>query len=317
MYHLLSDFLKVTEEAAIQALPWVGSGDKNGADQAATSAMRNQLNQMKMNSVVVIGEGEIDEAPMLYINEKVGKGYGEELDIAVDPIDGTTPTVEGKDNGIAVIAAAPRGSLLHAPDMYMEKMVVGKEASGVIDLEAPLLQNLKAVAKVKNKRLDELTVLIQDRPRHADAIRIMRDNGVTVELFQDGDILKALLPCMKPDKYDMLYNIGGAPEGVLSAVAVKCLGGEMQARLKFRNEEEYNRCLGMGFADPKATLQHQDLMASEEGLFVATAITNTVFLKGIKMESTKYRTQSLVIDNGMKDFKIVESVKEVVHSSTL
>ncbi|WP_047983626.1 class II fructose-bisphosphatase [Ornithinibacillus californiensis] len=312
MNHLLNGFLKVTEEAAIQTLPWVGRGDKIAADQAATTAMRNQLNQIEMDSVIVIGEGEIDEAPMLYIDEKVGKGTGPKLDIAVDPIDGTTPTVAGKDNGIAVIAAAPRGTLLHAPDMYMEKMIVGKEAKGVIDLEAPLLHNLKAVAEAKNKRLDQLCVVIQDRPRHDEAIQIMRENGVNVEIFQDGDVLKSLLPSINPEEYDMLYNVGGAPEGVLAAVAVKCLGGEMQARLAFRNEKEYERCLAMGLSNPKTVLRHKDLVASEQGLFIATAITDTLFLKGVKKESSQIRTQSLVIDHTTQESKVIESIRELV-----
>jgi fructose-1,6-bisphosphatase II len=312
MNHLIKDFLKVTEEAAIQTLPWVGSGNKNGADQAATTSMRNNLNQIEMQGVIVIGEGEIDEAPMLYIDEQVGTGTGSKLDIAVDPIDGTTPAAKGKDNAICVIAAAPEGTLLHAPDMYMEKMVVGKEASGVIDLDAPLLDNLIAVAKAKNKKVSELCVITQDRPRHDDAVRIMRENGVTVELFQDGDVLKSLLPCVKPDEYDMLYNIGGAPEGVLSAVAIKCLGGEMQARLAFRNKEEYDRCMRMGLENPKAVLRHDQLAGAEQGLFVATAITDTEFLKGIQENSSNVKTQSLVIDDKTRQLNVVESIKELV-----
>lgn len=312
MHHLIKEFLKVTEEAAIETLPWIGSGSKNGADQAATTTMRNQLNEINMQGVIVIGEGEIDEAPMLYIGEKVGTGYGNVLDIAVDPIDGTTPAAAGKDNAITVIAAAPHGTLLHAPDMYMEKMVVGKEAKGVIDLNAPLLHNLRAIAKAKQKKVSELRILIQDRPRHDEAIYIMRQNGVTVELFQDGDVLKSLLPCVKPEEYDMLYNIGGAPEGVLSAVAIKCLDGEMQARLVFRNQEEYKRCIQMGLEEPRKVLRHHDIVKSEQGIFVATAITNTEFVNGIQQEKSNLVTESIMVDHITKKLQVIESVREFV-----
>lgn len=308
MHDLLSDFLNVTEKAAIKTLPWVGKGNKNAADQAATTSMRENLNQMEMNGVIVIGEGEIDEAPMLFIDEKVGNGHGLELDIAVDPIDGTTATAAGEKHSIAVIAAAPKGSLLHAPDMYMEKIAVGPEAVGKIKIEAPLIDNLNAVAKAKNKQLHEMHVLVQDRPRHHQAIQQMRDAGVKVNLFKDGDILQSLLPCIRSDEIDMLYNIGGAPEGVLAAVAIKCLGGEMQARLSFRKNEEYERCLKMGMSDPKTPLRHHQLVGSEQGLFIATAITDTVLLKGIQQESTKIKTQSLVINHTNNHYQIVENI---------
>lgn len=310
MHHLTKDFLKVTEEAAIQTWSWIGRGNAVGADQAVTASIRNNLNQINMQGVIVIGEGEIIKAPMLNIDEKVGKGYGSKLDIAVAPIDGASPTAEGRRNAITVIAAAPKGSLLHAPDMYMEKIIVAKDAKGVIDIDAPLIENLGAVAKVKGKRMEEMCVLIQDHPRHGGVIRMMRENGVRVELFKDRDIIKSLLPCVNPDKYDMLYNIGGSSEGVLSAVAIKCLGGEMQARLEIHNEEEYNCCLQMGLAHPKIALRHKHLVASEQGLFVATAITDIEFLKGIQIDSSYIKNQSLMIDNESGNLQIVKSLRQ-------
>ncbi|MUK87691.1 class II fructose-bisphosphatase [Ornithinibacillus sp. L9] len=296
MEHLLKGFLNVTEKATVATLPWVGKGDKNEADRAAVTSMRENLRQLDMQGVIVIGEGEIDEAPMLYIGEKVGNGEGTAVDIAVDPIDGTTPTSAGKDNGIAVIAAAPKGSLLHAPDMYMEKLAVGPEAAGRIDIEAPLVDNLYHVAKAKGKKMSEMNIFVQERPRHEEAVRIMKEAGATVHLFRDGDVIRAITPSMGNMDMDMFYNIGGAPEGVLSAVAINCLGGEMQARLSFRNDEEYDRCLKMGLDNPKAALRHDQLVSSEQGLFIATAITNTLFLKGANEDEDGLVTESLVID---------------------
>ncbi|MFD2044766.1 class II fructose-bisphosphatase [Ornithinibacillus salinisoli] len=307
MEHLLKDFLQVTERAAVATLPWIGKGNKIEADQAATTSMRENLKQIEMQGVIVIGEGEIDEAPMLFIGEKVGNGNGEAVDIAVDPIDGTTPVSEGNDNGIAVIAAAPKGTLLHAPDMYMEKLAVGPEAVGKIDIDAPLIENLHQVAKAKGKKISEMNVFVQDRPRHEEAVRIMREAGATVHLFRDGDVLRAITPSMKDMDMDMFYNIGGAPEGVLSAVAIKCLGGEMQAKLSFRNEEEYDRCLKMGIKNPKAALKHHQLVASNQGIFVATAITDTLFLKGIRDDNDELVTETLVIDGMTKEWKKIKT----------
>ncbi|SHG89069.1 class II fructose-bisphosphatase [Ornithinibacillus halophilus] len=312
MHHLLKDFLKVTEEAAVKTIPWVGSGDKNSADDAATTSMRENLNQIEMNSIIAIGEGELDEAPMLYINEEVGTGLGVELDIAVDPIDGTTPTAAGEDNGITVIAAAPKGTLLHAPDMYMEKLVVGPEAVGKINIDAPLMENVRAVALAKGKQVDELQVVVQERPRHEEAIAKMREAGVTVHLFKDGDVLQSLRPCIHGNDIDMFYNIGGAPEGVLSSVAIKSLGGEMQGRLVVRNQEEKKRCVAMGVKNPTAALRHHDLIASEQGMFIATAITNTLYLKGIQEDSTHYQTESLVVSSLTNDYQIVKSNHRVL-----
>src|SRR5690625_1580763 len=217
MQSLLLDFLKVTESAAVAAKPWVGSGNKIAADAAATNAMRENLNKMKMHSTVVIGEGEIDEAPMLYIGEKLGEGGSHEVDIVVDPIEGTTPTVNGQEHAITVIAAAPKGTLLHAPDMYMKKLAVGPKAKGKIDVDAPIEENIQAVAKANGKDITALNVLIQDRPRHTEYIDRIRKIGAKVQLFNDGDVIYATATCTERLGVDMFFGIGGAPEGVLGS----------------------------------------------------------------------------------------------------
>lgn len=307
MHSLLLDFLKVTEEAAISAIPWIGSGDKIAADGAATNTMRQRLNQMMMHGTIVIGEGEIDEAPMLYIGETVGKGAGPEVDIAVDPIEGTTPTVNGQSNAITVIAAGPKGSLLHAPDMYMKKLVVGPKAKGQIDIEAPLKDNLNAVAKANEKKITELNILVQDRPRHQEIIDEIRKIGAKVHLFRDGDVIYAAGACLQELNIDMFLGIGGAPEGVLGAVAVQCLGGEMQAKLLPRSEEEVKRCIEMGLTNPEIPLRHEQIVRSNDCMFVATGITDNLFLNGIKKEKGKYITHSILMHGKDRQLRYIES----------
>ncbi|WP_101845399.1 class II fructose-bisphosphatase [Halobacillus sp. Marseille-P3879] len=307
MQPLLLDFLKVTESAAISALPWIGSGNKISADDAATNTMRKKLNGMKMNGRIVIGEGEIDEAPMLYIGETLGTGQGPEVDIAVDPIEGTTPTVNGQSNAITVIAAAPKGTLLHAPDMYMKKIAVGPKAKGEIDIEAPLKENLRAVAKANGKSVQELNVLIQNRPRHQEYVDIIRSEGAKVHLFNDGDIIYAIATCIETLEIDMFLGIGGAPEGVLGAVALKCLGGEMQGKLMPRKEEEARRCIEMGINHPERALSHTDLVNSEECIFAATGITDNLFLKGVRLNNGSNLTHSILINGRENQLRYVES----------
>ncbi|GAB3063408.1 class II fructose-bisphosphatase [Virgibacillus ainsalahensis] len=307
MQSLLLDFLKVTESAAIAAMPWVGSGNKISADSAATNAMREELNQMNMSGRIVIGEGEIDEAPMLYIGEELGKGGPAVVDIAVDPIEGTTPTVNGQGNAITVIAAAPKGTLLHAPDMYMEKIAVGPKAKGKVNIEAPLLDNIKAVAQANGKAITEMNVLIQDRPRHKEYIDTIRESGAKVHLFHDGDVIYATATCIEESNIDIFFGVGGAPEGVLSAVAVKSLGGEMQARLLPQNEEESNRCREMGLSDPKGALAHNQLVHSDDCIFAATGITDNLLLNGIKMKNGESTTHSILINGKDKQLRYIES----------
>ncbi|WP_404455015.1 class II fructose-bisphosphatase [Oceanobacillus kapialis] len=307
MRSLLLDFLKVTESAAVAAMPWVGSGDKIAADAAATNAMRENLNKMKMHSTVVIGEGEIDEAPMLYIGEKLGKGGSHEIDIAVDPIEGTTPTVNGQGNAITVIAAAPKGTLLHAPDMYMKKLAVGPKAKGEIDLDAPIEDNIKAVAKATGKDIREINVLIQDRPRHQAYIDRIRKLGAKVRLFRDGDVIYATATCMESLDVDMFFGIGGAPEGVLGAVAVRSQGGDMQAKLLPRNDDEVKRCREMGLTDLESVLNLDQLVSTDDCVFVATGITDNLIIQGVQPEYGNYMTHSLLVNGMEKQVRYVKS----------
>jgi fructose-1,6-bisphosphatase II len=256
-----------------------------------------------MEGVVVIGEGEIDEAPMLFIGEKVGTGTGLKVDLAVDPIDGTTSTSKGQNDAISVIAAAPKGKLLHAPDMYMEKIATGPQAAGKIDINAPLEDNLYAVARAKGKQLNELTVIIQDRERHHKWIDIIRGVGAKTYLFEDGDVIPAISTCIDSLNIDMFIGIGGAPEGVLAAVGVKSLGGDMQARLLPREEEEYQRCIKMGIEDPD-----KQLIGTDNCVFVATGITSNMLLKGICYDQKRYVTHSMVISGLDKNLRCTKTV---------
>ncbi|MCU6792785.1 class II fructose-bisphosphatase [Paenibacillus sp. WQ 127069] len=285
MNQLMLDILHVTQEAALAASPWVGRGRKMEADDAATTAMRRVLQLIPMVGTVVIGEGELDEAPMLYIGEKLGTGSGPQLDIAVDPLEGTNLVAGGMDNSTAVIALAPRGALLHAPDMYMEKLAVGRTAARFIDLEAPLVDNVIHTARALGKRMENMTVMIQYRERHQQAIEAVRATGARVRLFDDGDVTCAIAAAIESSGIDLFYGIGGAPEGVISAVAIQCLGGEMQARLLPATTFEHERCVGMGLSDPNRVLTLRDMVATEECIFAATGITPGLLLNGITTES--------------------------------
>lgn len=308
MQSLLLDFLKVTESAAVATMPWIGRGDENKADDAATQAMRKNLNKMKMNSTIVIGEGEIDEAPMLYIDEELGVGGKHKFDIAVDPIEGTTPTVNGQGNAITVIAAAEKGTLLHAPDMYMQKLAVGPKAKGVIDLEAPIEENIRIVAKALGKEVTALNCLIQDRPRHQEYIDRIRATGAKVRLFSDGDVIYTIATCIEDLDVDMFLGIGGAPEGVLGAVATRCMGGDMQAKLLPRNEEERNRCKEMGIHHLDSVLMLDDLVKTDDCLFAATGITDNIIIEGIETDKDNYITSSILVNGREKQVRYMKSV---------
>jgi fructose-1,6-bisphosphatase II len=269
--------------------------------------MRENLNKMKMQSTIVIGEGEIDEAPMLYIGEKLGKGGRHEVDIAVDPIEGTTPTVNGQGNAITVIAAAPRGTLLHAPDMYMKKLAVGPKAKGKINVDAPIEENIQAVAKANGKDVKELNVLIQDRPRHKKYIDRIRKIGAKAQLFNDGDVIYATATCNESLGVDMFFGVGGAPEGVLATAAVRCQGGEMQAKLLPRNDDEIKRCKEMGITNLESVLTHNDLVSTDDCVFVATGITDNLIIDGIKTEYSNYITHSILVNGREKQVRYVKS----------
>ncbi|MFB9758193.1 class II fructose-bisphosphatase [Ectobacillus funiculus] len=306
---LAMDFLTVAQLAAIASHQWIGKGNKNAADDAGTEAMRNQMKLTNMSGRIVIGEGEMDEAPMLYIGEELGTGTGPEVDIAVDPVEGTSLMAKGQDNSITVIAVSTRGSLLHAPDMYMKKIAVGPKAKGCINIEASLTENMKAVAKALGKDVADLTVMIQDRPRHEDLIQQVFAAGARVKLFSDGDVTGAIATSIDEMDVDILVGTGGAPEGVIAATALKCLGGDFQAQLVPQNQEEFDRCIQMGLSNPEKVFTIDELVKSDDCFFVATGITDGTLLKGVqKKEDGVMLTHSFVaIGGSVKNFQFIEA----------
>ncbi len=293
--NLALELVRVTEAAALAAGRFVGRGDKEAADQAAVDAMRLVLNTIEMDAVIVIGEGEKDEAPMLYNGERVGTGEPPAVDIAVDPIDGTRPTAMGLPNAIATVAVAPRGTMFDpGPFVYMHKIAVGPEAKGTIDIEAPVEVNLRRIAQAKGKEVRDLMVVILDRPRHAELIAEVRRLGARISLIPDGDVAGALMTAMPDAGVDVLLGIGGTPEGVLAACALRAMGGEIQGKLYARNEEERRRGEAMGY-DFDQVLTMDDLVASEDVFFAATGITNGQLLQGVQYSAEGARTHSLVV----------------------
>lgn len=292
---LTMELVRVTEAAAIASGRWIGSGKKDEADGAATTAMRNVFDTIPMRGTVVIGEGEMDEAPMLYIGERLGLGYLPEVDVAVDPLEGTNIVAKGLWNAIAVVALAPKGGLLHAPDMYMDKIAVGPKAVGQVDLDAPVVDNLKAVAKANGKDVEDLVAVLLDRPRHAKLIEEIRQAGARIKLIPDGDVAAALNTGFSDTGVDILFGSGGAPEGVLAAVGLKCLGGEIIGRLMPEDEEQFQRCLRMGISDPKKVLRMEDLVRTEDAIFAATGVTDGELLRGVRYKGNVAQTHSLVM----------------------
>ena len=293
-FHL--DFLRVTEAAALSSARWVGKGNRDAADQAACEAMRTSLGEINMCGVIVIGEGERDEAPMLYIGEKLGSGDGPEVQIAVDPLEGTNLCANGTPNAISVLAAtiSGEGYLMHAPDCYMEKLVVGQECVGVVDITLPPRVNVRLMAKALGKDVDELIIGVLERPRHDSLIDEIRDAGARVHLVPDGDLSVAIAALDPEAGIDGLMGIGGAPEGVISAAAVLCCGGEMQARLKFTNDEQRERANKMVGGDVERVFQTEDL-ASGNVMFAATGITSGDLLKGVRYKRGYALTESIVM----------------------
>jgi fructose-1,6-bisphosphatase II len=293
--NLALELVRVTEAAALAAGRFMGRGDKMAADKASVDAMRYMLNTIEMNAIIVIGEGEKDEAPMLYNGERVGTGSGPQMDIAVDPIDGTRPLSNGQPNSIATVAIAPRGTMFNpGPYVYMDKIAVGPEAKGVVDIEAPVSDNLEKIARAKEIELDDLTVVILDRPRHAELISAVRRCGCRIRLIMDGDVSGALMTAWPGSGIDVLLGIGGTPEGVLAACALRAMGGEIQGKLHARNDKELNRGREMGY-DFNKVLNIDDLVASEDVFFAATGITDGELLEGVKYSSHGARTSSLVV----------------------
>ena len=316
---LAIEFSRVTEAAALAGYKWLGRGDKNIADDAAVKAMRHMLNQIRIDGEIVIGEGEIDDAPMLYIGERVGFG-GEEVDIAVDPIEGTRMTAMGQANALAVLAVGEKGSFLNAPDMYMEKIVVGPKGKGMLDLNSSLEDNIKRVATAVGKELSAFTVMILSRPRHKDAIKKMQALGVRVFAFPDGDVAASILTCMPFSEVDMLYGIGGAPEGVISAAVIRALDGDMQGRLILRkdaveptekvleiSENEATRCEKMG-VKPGEILKLEDMAKSDDIIFSATGITKGDLLEGITSQDGIAKTETLLIRGKSRTIRRIQSI---------
>jgi fructose-1,6-bisphosphatase II len=293
--NLALDLVRVTEAAALAAGRYMGRGDKNAADHAAVEAMRLILKTINMNAVIVIGEGEKDHAPMLYNGERVGTGSGVEMDIAVDPIDGTRPLANGTWSALATVALAPRGSMFNpGPFLYMDKIAVGPLAKGKVDITDPVKANLAAIAKAGGKSIEDVTVVILDRPRHENLIAEVRRAGARIRLIPDGDVAGALMTAWPDSGIDVLMGIGGTPEGVLSACALRAMGGEIQGRLYARNEDELARGREMGF-DFERILSMNDLVSSDDVFFAATGITDGEFLDGVKYFGNGARTDSLVV----------------------
>lgn len=304
--NLALELVRVTEAAALSCGRWVGKGDKMSADEAATQAMRRTLDAIDITGTVVIGEGEMDEAPMLYIGEQLGSGKGQDVDIAVDPLEGTNICAKGLNGSIATIALAPKGGFLHAPDIYMEKIAVGPTARGAIDIHASPTTNLQRVADAKKCYIEDLTVVILDRPRHDKVVAEIRKAGARIHLITDGDVAPAIAAAVEGSGVDMLLGIGGAPEGVLAAAALKCMGGDMQGRLVFMNDEERHRAEEMGIDDFEKVYQCEE-MANGDVVFAATGVTNGDLLRGIRYYSGGAETHSIVMRSRTRTIRFVET----------
>ena len=309
--NLALELVRVTEAAALAASRWMGRGDKEGADQAAVDAMRVVLATVPMDGIVVIGEGEKDEAPMLYNGETIGDGSPPATDIAVDPIDGTTLTSLGRGNALAVIAVSERGSMFDpGPCVYMEKIAVGPAAVGRVDLNASPVENLKAVAEAKGEGVHDVTAVILDRDRHLDLIDDVRAAGARIRLIPDGDVAGAISTAWSESGADILFGIGGTPEGVITAAALKCMGGEMQGRLWPRNEAERKAAEKAGY-DVDRVLSHDDLMSSENCFFSATGVTDGELLKGVHYDGSRASTQSLVMRSKSGTVRLVNATHQL------
>jgi len=292
--NLALEFVRVTEAAALAVGPWVGRGEEKPADHAAVESMRKAFDSIRFDGTIVIGEGERDEAPMLYIGEKVGMGEGPRIDIACDPLEGTSITALGRSEAISVIAAAEEGCFLHAPDTYMEKLAVGPRAKGAIDITKSATWNLKEIARATKKRVTDLMVIVLDRPRHADLIQEIRAAGARIRLIGDGDVSAAVAVAQEDTGLDVLMGTGGAPEGVIAAAAMRCLGGEIQGILKFRTQAEKDRARTMGIVDENRVYGLDDL-AKGHVMFIATGITNGSYLQGVRYYGGGAHTHSVVM----------------------
>ncbi len=297
------DFLRVVEQAAIACAHTMGQGDRHKSDQVAVEAMRGELDNVPIDGTIVIGEGERDEAPMLYIGEKVGLANGKRgngraypsIDIAVDPLEGTNLCATGAPNAIAVLAASEKGGLLHAPDLYMEKLVVGPSSKDAVDLDAPVRFNLRAIAQSLGRRVEDLVVIVLDRPRHEQLINDIRATGARIRLIGDGDLSAGISAAIQGSGVHAVMGTGGAPEGVLTAAAMRCLNGEIYARLVVSKPEHEERCRAMGITDFKRVYRAKDLASGDRMIFAATGVTDGGLMKGVRFFGDGIRTTSLVM----------------------
>jgi len=309
--NLALELVRVTEAAAMAAARWVGRGDKNGGDGAAVDAMRTLIGTVAMDGVVVIGEGEKDHAPMLYNGERVGDGTGPECDVAVDPIDGTTLMAKGMPNAIAVIAVAERGSMFDPSAVfYMEKIATGPEAADVIDITAPVRTNIQRVAKAKGGKPEDVTVVILDRPRHADLVSQVRAAGARIKFISDGDVAGAIMAARAGTGVDLLLGIGGTPEGIIAASAIACMGGSIQGRLWPQSPEEREKAEAAGH-DVSRVLTTSDLVSGEDVFFCATGITDGELLSGVRYDRSGVRTSSIVMRSKSGTIRMVDSLHQL------
>jgi fructose-1,6-bisphosphatase II len=309
--NLALELVRVTEAAAMAASRFVGQGQKNAGDGAAVDAMRSLIGTVSMRGVVVIGEGEKDEAPMLYNGERVGDGTGPECDVAVDPIDGTTLMAKGMPNAVAVIAVAERGSMFDPSAVfYMEKIVTGPEAANVIDITAPVAVNIQRVAKAKGGKPSDVTVVILDRPRHADLVRAVREAGARIRFISDGDVAGAIMAARPGTGVDLLLGIGGTPEGIIAASALVCMGGEIQGRLWPRDDDERRKALDAGH-DLSRVLRTKDLVRGEDVFFCATGITDGELVRGVRYDRGAIATSSIVMRSKSGTIRQVDSLHQI------
>jgi fructose-1,6-bisphosphatase II len=309
--NLALELVRVTEAGAMASGRWVGRGDKNGADGAAVKAMRTLVSTVSMNGVVVIGEGEKDEAPMLFNGEHVGDGTGPECDVAVDPVDGTTLTAKGMSNAVSVLAVAERGTMFDPSAVfYMDKLVTGPDASEFVDITAPPSVNVRRIAKAKGCTPDDVTVVLLDRPRHEGIVKEVRESGARIKFISDGDVAGAIMAVREGTGVDLLLGVGGTPEGIIAACAIKCLGGTIQGRLWPKDEEERQRALDAGH-DLDRVLTTEDLVSGENVFFVATGITDGDLLRGVHYRGERAFTESLVMRSRSGTIRMIDSTHKL------
>ena len=305
--NLALEVVRVTEAAALSSARWMGLGNAKAADQAAMDAMRRGFDAVSFSGSVVIGQGERDEVPMLFTGERIGGGDGPELDVALDPLDGANSVSQGRANAMAVVAITDKGGLFRAPDTYMEKIAVGPRAKGAVDLSLSPTQNLESIANAMKCYVEDLTVVILDRPAHAELIRSVREAGARIKLIQDGDVSAAIATAFPESGVDILMGIGGAPEGVLAAAALQCLGGDMQGRLRPRNDQEVERARRVGVKDIERIYRIGDLVSGTELMFAATGVTDGDLLRGVRFFGGGARTHSVVIRRRSGTTRFIEA----------